>query len=184
MQREDLLLQRINDIRDNYYEENGKHHVFKNRQKQAIAEKVCDTVSCAQLVPYTIRIIPRTNKIYFNYLLFKTFATPSNIGECQSYLQQQLLPAILGSHKTFEMHVNLSTFSVSACQRYFSAIKTLFQSTTELTENMDGLYIYHTPSVIEQIRTMLYPVVKHILPKIVYFSKQESEIKLQQLCCT
>ena len=181
MSREDELLQQINDIRDNYYQENGKNVFFKNGQKREIAEKVCQTIDYNDLIHKAIFVVPNTNKIFFDYPLFKTFATPENIGACQVYLQHTLLPFILQCYDHFEMHVNLSTFSVSACQRFFNAIKSLFNSTTELAKQMDSLYIYYTPHVIEQIRTMLYPVVKHILPKIVYYSKIESETKIKQL---
>ena len=78
------------------------------------------------------------------------------------------------------MHVNLKGFTVSACQRFFSAIRWLFDENTELTNRMIRLHIYHTPAVIEQIRKLLYVCIKEVLEKITHHYK-DSDLYIAKL---
>jgi hypothetical protein len=177
---EQEVFEQINNIKESYYSDNKKNTFFKNNQKVDIAKQVCDNMGLGDMIMYSIYIIPGTNKIYFNYPLFKNFATPQNYADSQDYLQL-LAGQILQNFHAFEMHINLAGFSVSACQRFFGQIRSLFETTTELTARMDIMYIYNTPHVIDQIRTLLNPIVKHILPRVTYYNKQESDQLIKNL---
>lgn len=178
---ESEMLQRIQEIQTGYYSENGKNRFFKNRQKNDIAQQVCTELDYERIIPLTIYVLPNTNKVFFNYPIFKTFGMPDNYGYCQYYLQDLISSKILCTYSTFEIHINLASFTISAAHRYFEAIKSLFEETTQMTEQMDSLVVYHTPAVVEQIRTILHPIIRQIIPKIRYFSKKESDVKLQEL---
>lgn len=167
---EDLFKQ-VNIMRDEYYEQNGKKRLFKTSQKNQLATQICSTFSLPQMIQHTSYIIPNTNKLYFSYPLFKTYGNPDNCGDMSRYVKEYLIAQILQTNKNFEMHVNLKEFTISACQRFFSAIKWLFDENTDLTERMVHLHIYHTPNVIDQIRKLLYLCIQGILDKITYHYK-------------
>lgn len=175
------MLRRIEEIQKGYYNANSKNRFFKNRQKMDIAQQVCAELDYEKIIPLTIYVLPNTNKVFFNYPIFKTFGMPDNYAYCQSYLQDLISSQVLCNYPSFEIHINLSSFTISAAHRYFEAIKSLFEETTQMTEQMDRLVVYHTPAVVEQIRGILHPIIKHIIPRIQYFSKQESDAKLQEL---
>lgn len=167
---EDLFKQ-VNIMRDEYYEQNGKNRLFKTSQKNQLATQICSTFNLSQMIQHTSYIIPNTNKLYFSYPLFKTYGNPDNCGDMSRYVKEHLITQILQTNENFEMHVNLKEFTISACQRFFSAIKWLFDENTDLTERMVHLHIYHTPNVIDQIRKLLYLCIQGILDKITYHYK-------------
>ena len=129
---ESEMLQRIQEIQTGYYSENGKNRFFKNRQKNDIAQQVCTELDYERIIPLTIYVLPNTNKVFFNYPIFKTFGMPDNYGYCQYYLQDLISSKILCTYSTFEIHINLASFTISAAHRYFVAIKSLFEETTQI----------------------------------------------------
>ena len=153
-EKSDQLFKQVNTLRDSFYEDNKKNIIFKSEQKNKLADKVCNTFDLQQMIQYTAYIIPCSNKIYFTYPLFKTYGNTDNCDTLCKYIKG---------------------FTVSACQRFFSAIKSLIDGNKVLTEKMTKMCIYFTPGVIDQIKTMLYVVVQHILPKVTFYSSTESD---------
>ena len=59
---------RIQEIKSSFYEENKKNVFFsKNKQKQIVAESICEKLDLYDMLRHTTWIIPYTNKIYFDY---------------------------------------------------------------------------------------------------------------------
>jgi len=169
------LFKQVNTLRDSFYEDNKKNLIFKSEQKNKLADKVCDTFDLQQMIRYTTYIIPNSNKIYFTYPLFKTYGNIENCDTLCKYMKHVLISSILDENETFELHINLKGFSVSACQRFFSSIKSLIDGNKLLTDKMTQMCIYYTPGVIDQIKSLLYAVVYHILPKVTFYNTTESE---------
>jgi hypothetical protein len=174
-EKSEQLFKQVNILRDSFYEDNKKNIIFKSEQKNKLADKVCDTFDLQQMIRYTTYIIPYSNKIYFTYPLFKTYGNTDNCDNLCKYMKHVLISSILESNETFELHINLKGFTVSACQRFFSAIKSLIDGNKVLTEKMTQMCIYFTPGVIDQIKNLLYAVVQHILPKVTFYNTSESD---------
>jgi hypothetical protein len=175
------LFEQVNEARDAYYEENGKNKWFKSSQKNDLANHVCNNFDLTRMIQCTAYAIPNTNKLYFSYPLFKTYGSPENCCAMSDYIKDTLIPMLLNSNTNFEMHVNLKGFTVSACQRFFTAIRWLFEENTELTNRTTRLYIYHTPNVIDQIRKLLYVFIKDILERITHYYKDDSDAQIALL---
>lgn len=180
-EKSDQLFRQVNTLRDSFYEDNKKNIIFKSEQKNKLADKVCNTFDLQQMIRFTAYIIPYSNKIYFTYPLFKTYGNTENCDTLCKYMKHVLISSILDSNETFELHINLKGFTVSACQRFFSAIKSLIDGNKDLTEKMTQMCIYFTPSVIDQIKMILNVVVQHILPKVTFFSSSESDDEISLL---
>jgi len=180
-EKSDELFKQVNTLRDSFYEDNKKNTIFKSEQKNKLADKVCDAFDLHQMIRYTTYIIPDSNKIYFSYPLFKTYGNTENCDTLCKYMKHVLISSILELQETFELHINLKGFTVSACQRFFSAIKSLIDGNKILAEKMTQMCIYFTPSVIDQIKSLLYVVVQHILPKVTFYSTTESEYEINRL---
>jgi hypothetical protein len=133
-----------------------------------------------KLIRMTAVIIPNTNKIYINYPLFKTYGHPEIAPLFYEHFLV-LVQTLVNQYGCFEIHVNLNSFTVSACARYNDMICTTCDQNEDLMRTLTELHVYHTPSVIQQITNMLYYSVKTIVPLVHYHNKNESDALVQQL---
>ena len=166
--------QKVKETQNSYYEKHKKNTFFKNSQKLDCASYVSNSVDLEKLVKCTAFIIPNTNILYYNYLVFKTYGCEENHLLLYAYVTN-LITEILKTYRTFEFHINLKTFSVTACQRYYKLITSSIDDNTIFTEKMEKIVIYHTPFVIDQITKILYNSVKGFMQKVEYVRKDSDE---------
>lgn len=166
--------------RAKFYEKNRKNLIFKNKQKLECAQTVTEEFDLNKMIACTAFIVPNTNIIYYNYLVFKIYGHESNQREVYTHFRG-LICSLLEKYETFEVHVNLKTFTVSACQRYYKMITSSFDDNTMLTDKMSKLVIYHTPSIVDQLTAILYSTIRTILPKTEYYYKDSSEARINTL---
>ena len=112
-------------------------------------------------------------------MVFKTYGSEATHIPLYNYVTN-LVSTVLESYPSFEFHINLKTFTISACQRYYHLIASSFYDNQVFTNRMSKMVIYHTPSIVDQITKILYNSVKDILPKTVYYH-QESEQEIKKL---
>ena len=96
----------------------------------------------------------------------------------------ELYTDIFSKYDTIEIHITLQSFTISAFERYFPMIRRYMTSGPDVTSRMSRLYIYHTPSVIEQMARIMSPFISHFANRIVYYNKKESDEKLAALFAT
>lgn len=176
---------KIAKLQEDYYTTNTKHRFFKSSQKLDCATAICNEFDPILLFNKAIYIIPNTNRIYFDYPVFKTFANPDMFEPFVSYIYQ-LIYKIIQQYSQYEMHVNWQTYSVSAHKRYkdlYQVFLTKYENTDiNFHDNLSNLYVYYTPTVIQLISNimtqLLHPV---ILGKIILYNKTDSEELLHQL---
>lgn len=168
---------RIKETQEQYYEKHQKNHIFKNAQKIECAQYVAQQMELQKLIQYTAVIVPNTNIIYYNYLVFKTYGSELTHLPLYSHMTQ-LIQQILKTYDSFEIHFNLKTFTISACQRYRALIMSSFDDNQVFTEKMSKLVVYHTPNIIEQMTRLLYSSVKHLLHKVEYVKSSDSDARI------
>lgn len=178
VEREEYL-SKIHETQMDFYKTQPKHKLFKHAQKNACANHVAESISLTQMIDCTVFNVPNTNIIYYNYLVFKTYGNTENVRLVQERILDTI-STILADHDTFEFHVNLKTFSVSACYRYRSMIVESIDNNRIFTEKLNRLVVYHTPSIIDQITPLLYHSVKPFLHKI-EFVKEKSDGRIAAL---
>lgn len=162
-----------------YYKNNPKNTIFKGSQKNMCANYVSDNMNLPKMIRYTAMIIPNTNIIYYNYLLFKTYGNEHSSQILMSHVVD-LANTLLQKYSNFEFHVNLKSFSISACQRYFPYISSIFGSNDFFIKKTSKIVVYHTPNVIQQITCILYPIIgEHI--SIVEYVYKDSDTRIQKL---
>ena len=130
-------------------------------------------------------IIPGTNKVFFDYAVFKTYATPQNYNIIVSNVLV-LFRKCIELYHSFEIHVNLKSFSVSAATKYKTIIHAFcceyMKSDTEYGILVTNMFIYNVPSMIDQISMMLKPFIHlNLRDKIIMYKKDETENQLQLL---
>jgi hypothetical protein len=176
----DNLLDDLEKFKNSYYSENKKNILFKKDQKMDMASKISTEFNLETLMPKTIYILPGTNRIYFDYNVFKMFAHPTNYASFIGYTQMLIVQSIQ-SYGSFECHFNINSFTASAAERY-KGILELFNAITERDDTnyapkMTKLHVYNTPSSLEHIYKLISGLIDpEVRSKIVFHSKAESAI--------
>jgi hypothetical protein len=191
MDNHNEMLDLLNKMKSEYYTESKPNMFFKNTQKIQCAETISKNLELATLLGKTAYILQNNSKniIYIEYPLFKLFANPENYTAIVEHLINLIL-IFIANKATYEIHINLKGFTISAAERYKQVIQLFCNQCCSLSntsnisfvEDLTILKIYHTPSVMESISRMLSsltdPTVKK---KLVFCSKAESDGLMQQL---
>lgn len=180
------ILQKIAGLQNDYYKQNAKNTFFKNSQKIKCAEAVTNNIDIDDLLNNCCFHIPNSNKIFFNYQVFKTFAQPENYEIIVNYIIN-LLINILHNYPNFEVHVSIQSFTVSAAHRYKPCILLFLQKCNdnilEFSDKLSVLNIYYSPSSLESIKPILLPLIPPIVKsKMTIFDKDTSAQKLLETC--
>jgi len=182
---ENNFLEKIQQLQGEYYNKNGKNTIFKKSQKTECAAIISNSMDLQQLLNHTMYIIPNTNKVFFDYTVFKLYATPDNYNAIIDHVLC-LFQICINNYGTYESHFNLLSYTVSACERYKSIFPVLFDACFKngktFSDKLDKLYIYNTPSCMASIIQIMTPLIDPIVrPKINFYTKSETEDKLKEL---
>ncbi len=176
---------KIAQLQQQYYQEHNKNIIFKSKQKTDCATIVSNSFNTTQLFAKTIYIIPNTDKIYFDYILFKSYANPEVFTAFIDYTYN-LIHICIQQFKSYSFHINWNTYSISAHERY----KGLYQlfldryqtGNFNFNEHLTNIYVYYTPNVIHAISGLMRPLLHpDILDKIVLINKGDSEQRVCEL---
>ena len=178
-------MQQINTIKQNILLENNNSFFYKNDVKDKQKTAIQETIQFEQLLKASVYIIKDTNNVYIDYQVLKLFANPDNYSTIVDYIIYNLNENI-NRFDNYNVHININTFSVTACQRYLPVIKIFLEKcriyNTIYSTKINKLYIYNTPLTIANISSMLQPFIFPELRKnIVLYDKNESSTLLMQL---
>ena len=175
----------IAQLQSQYYANNTRNTLFKSNQKMDCAAEISQKIDIQTLLEKTAFIIPETNQVFFDYTIFKLYANPSNY---PAIVQRTLLlfRTCIETYGTFEAHINMKSFSISAAQRYRDMInffcEECFKSNLGYSPRITQMCIYHTPNMVDSISALLLPFIeKNVQDKIVLISKQDSDSKIASL---
>ena len=180
------LVDLMEKYKNHYYQKEVKNTFFKKSQKMDCARKMSEQFDLKDMIANTVYNIPNTNKILFDYNIFKLYANENNYQNVVDSVLA-LYDEVLKNYEKYEVHVILESFTISAAERYKDVIKlfcnTCMNSTTNnYSQKLNKMYIYYTPSMIDSISTLLKPFVDPIVFNcMVYYSKTESPQLLQKL---
>ena len=159
---EPMLDEKIKNLQELYYANNNKNIFFKNKQKIDCATLVCDNIPIETLLSNTIYTIDNSNQVFVDYTIFKLFATPKNFEIITNSIISTLQERI-DNYDSFQLHINLSTFTVSALERYKTMIKYFcdkcLSSNTRYSKKMDKTFIYNPPNSFDAIVKTLKPFI-------------------------
>ena len=159
---EDDTLKQIDELQNTYYSTNGKNLLFKNKQKMDCASVVCENIPIEQLIGKAVYILTDTNKIFFDYTVFKTFAHPTNF----HYIADTIIYFFndcVAKYSLFELHVNLESLTVSALERYKEIIKYFCAkcaaANARYSSKIENIYVHNCPKTFDNILTVLKPFI-------------------------
>uniref|UniRef100_A0A6C0ARU4 CRAL-TRIO domain-containing protein n=1 Tax=viral metagenome TaxID=1070528 RepID=A0A6C0ARU4_9ZZZZ len=179
------LITKIEKLKAEYYAESTKAMFFKKQQKVDCANMICNGVGLEEMLNHTVFVIPNTNRVYFDYTIFKTYAIPSNYDAIVKRVLDLFQECIV-KYGNFEAHVNLNTFTISAFERYKAIIikfcEECFKNNTHFSVDLVKFCIYNSPNMIDLITTTAKPFIDDtIRQKVILFNKKESEKLISDL---
>lgn len=182
---EDEFTRKIENIKSNFYEKQNKNIFFTSKQKLNLANTVSQSMNLEDLINKTVYIIRDTNKVYLDYTIFKLFANPSNYDVLVRYIVQ-LFSDCINKYGFFEAHVNLDSFTISACHRYKEVIEKFLgecmKHETIFTEKIVVMHIYNIPHVFDSIQKILSPLIHEtVKKKIELYNKIEGPVLITAL---
>jgi hypothetical protein len=176
-----MSLNQLNALKEEFYQSQSKNWFFKKTQKRDCAKEISEKMDLSDLLSRTIEVYG--NKFIFNYTVFKSYAHPGNYADIIDYIFR-VYDVILERFKTFEVHLILDTFSISAAERYKEIIQLFCNKCTssKYTDALMRMFIYYTPSMMDSISKVLKPFIDpNVVNKIVMYNKYESAEYLTQL---
>lgn len=181
----DSNLEKIQQYQNEYYRTNPKNTFFKKAQKQECAESICNQFSLEDLMNSTFWIVPNKNQLYFDYRTFKVFGNPAVYSEIVENVLR-LCQWCVDEYGTFDIHVNISSFTISAAERYKDLIRLFCDECTRrdtcFSELLNEMNFHNTPNSIDQISKMIMPMLPvEVRPKLRLFKKEQSTEILKQL---
>ena len=184
---QNIFLDEITRLQNNFYSKQNKNLFFKTKQKNECANIISTIIDIDKLISNSIYIL-NGNIIYFDYLIFKTFANQDSYTKIVNYIIQ-LFSYCIHKFGNFEFHLNIDTFTISACQRHINLIKQFnnecFKSETQFSSNLKSMHIYNTPNIIDNINTILSPLIDtNVKNKIYLHNKLDSPNLIKKMFST
>ena len=179
------LVKEIEKFKDTYYSENKKNTFFKKTQKMAVATQIANEFNQEQLIGRTVTHIPNTNKVYIDYTFFKLYANPDNYKQIIDHVIACFNSSIQ-TYGNFECHINLNSFTITAAERYKTAIeifcKDCLKSETRYGKMLTKMYIYHSPGMIERFTAIFMHLIDpYVRDKFVLYGKDDSDERIQSI---
>ena len=179
------FLSKVEKMKDEYYTTHKKNTLFKKTQKLDCALTICNSMDIQKLIDNTMHIIPNTNCVFFSYPVFKLYAANANYDLIISNIFS-LFHKCIENYGSYQVHIDLLSYTVSACERYKPIFPVLFNECFSkektFSNKLEKLYIYNTPHTMEAIIQIMKPLVdNNIRHKIVFYNKAESDEKIKTI---
>lgn len=147
----------------------------KNTQKLNCAQEVLNHFHLGDLLHKMAYIKDGSRHIFFDYLLFKTFAHPSIYDMILDHVLL-LSQNCIQVHGRYDIHINLKSFTPTAAQRYNDLIVKFFsiclQKDSIMVKMLDNIYIYNSPKMFEAITRLFSNFIDdEIRSKIVHMKE-------------
>jgi len=174
------IIENANKIQNDFYYANPKNIFFKKTQKIECAKTIANNLNLTQLIESTFYIIPNKNIIFFDYNIFKLYGNLDNYTQIVTHLFG-LIDYCISIYHSYEFHINLHLFSISALERYKKLIE-MFAQQADNSIYLQKICIYNSPTFINTILRVLNTILKQdILDKAFFYKKDESALLLKTL---
>ena len=151
------LTDQIAELQNQFYAQNTKSTFFKNTQKIECAAAITQSIQIDELFKKTVYCVPNTNRVYFDYTIFKTYGHPGIYDQLMDY-SLAIFTACIEAYGRFEIHINLQSFTMTAAQRYRDITQIFFtrclQRNTVFYNHIDSLHIYNPPKMIDALSNL------------------------------
>jgi len=177
-----IVLENVQKIQNDFYTHFKKNNIFKKQQKIDCAKFISNNIDIEKMIQMTFFIIPNTNIIFFDYTVFKIYGNIDNYNTIIEHCLK-ITENCIQQYGNYEVDVNLSTFTISALER-FKGIIELFSLKAIHLDLLTKFVIYNSPSFMNTALQFLNRnnfLNQGVLSKTVFYKKDESELLLKEL---
>jgi len=182
---ENNLLKMVEEYQTTYYSQNRKNFFFKSKQKMECASQISQEFDINHLLEKTVCLVPDSNRVYFDYTVFKLYGNPENYMLVVNYVLSVLTHCI-NTFGEYELHVNLNSFTITAAERYRTVIEMFcnecLKNHTRYASKLIKMYIYNSPNMIEHVTGLFGNLIDPIIrERMVLYNKEETGTKIEEL---
>jgi hypothetical protein len=157
----DDILNQINMLKNKYYSSNTKNILFKNNQKFDCANTIVQNVDLNTLFSTIIRV--DTNKLFFNYGVFKTVMNPNIYWAFISFIFETN-EKILKDYPTYEVYLDVKGITPTGVERYKDFIQLLSKSGQQHNKNflqkLNYIFILNPPVMVANLSKIVFPLLE------------------------
>ena len=157
----DDILNQINMLKNKYYSSNTKNILFKNNQKFDCANTIVQNVDLNTLFSTIIRV--DTNKLFFNYGVFKTVMNPNIYWSFISFIFETN-EKILKDYPTYEVYLDVKGLTPTGVERYKDFIQLLSKSGQQHNKNflqkLNYIFILNPPVMVANLGKIVFPLLE------------------------
>ena len=125
--------------------------------------------------------MPNTNRIFIEYVVFKTYAHPEIYKNIVNRFIR-VLEEIKLKFGNFQVFLNLNTITVSAIERHKNIISmftdTCIENKLLFSRYLEKCVIYNVPNIIEAVKVVLFPFIMPETRKLIEFYNKEQTDKI------
>lgn len=175
------ILNRINAVKKEYYEEKPKNLLFKKQQKFDCADSVTKNIDINTILPFIFKTEGDT--IFFNYSIFKVIASPSVYLTLANYLFS-ITEQIIGAYSKYNLNVDLTGLTMSAIERYREFVVIVsgegMRNSKGLLKHLNLVHVHNPPSFVEYLCSVVIPIVDpSIKDRFVIYFKNGNVVKYE-----
>lgn len=167
----------IQNIIQNYYQNNAKKRIFnKAQQKNEIAKIIQETIDLKKHIQNEIYIDKNNDQhIFISYPNIKDTMHKGTYDTISNVLDERLLN-VVNKHNTFYLHIDIFSISVSSINRFKTLIDLFMNkklpSEKDRIDYLVKCYIYNAPPTMQNISALLKPLIDpRFIEKIEYVQK-------------
>ena len=182
------LEDQINALKNEFYSNNQKKIIFKNKQKFDYAKVVSNNINLKTLIANTFITNDNTDIILFQYPIFKNYATYDNIKEILNYFIN-LVTHKINCFNQYRLYANLDSYSVTAHERFKNMYIILFEMDSEkhviFNDKLHSLNVFNSPHILSTLNSFFSSFVdSNVINKVTLISKKQTGDKLEKLLIT
>jgi hypothetical protein len=181
MSSEPNILNRINAVKKEYYEEKPKNLLFKKQQKFDCADLVTKNIDINAILPFIFKV--EADTIFFNYSIFKVIASPSVYLTMANYLFS-ITEQVIGANSSYNLSVDMTGLTMSAIERYRDFVVTVssegLKNGKGLLKHLNRVHLHNPPSFVEYLCSIIIPIVDPaIKDRFVIYFKNGNVVKYE-----
>jgi len=179
------LENKINALKDEFYNNNKKKRIFKNKQKLEYAKTVSNNIDLEILLKNTFLTSDKINVILFQYPIFKNYANYDNIMEILNYFVN-LVNDKISRFNEYRLFVNLDTYSATAHERFKDMYTMLFEIDNEnsviFNDKLHSIIIFNSPHILSSLNSFFSGFVTNdVIEKVSLVTKKDTEDRVEKL---
>jgi len=182
---ESNILNKLDALKNEYYQNNTKNTFFKNSQKNDCASNITNKLDLQTLFQHTVYNINQTNHIYFDYTFFKNYMNDSILENIIQYAIE-LFAQVIHKHGHIVFHVNMDTYSITSHERFKHIYPMFFEACNNnniiFNKHISSLFAYNSPKVLTTLSSFFSAFIgQQTIQNVRLFSKLESKPLLEKL---